>query len=350
MPNILDLRVTADNVLEYWEADTNRAPYVGEIFFPNEKQVGLKIEILKGKQGLPVALVPANFNTNVLYRDRIGVTELSAKLPFFKEAYKVDEELRQHILTARDEYANSYLPRIFDDTNDLLDGAAVSVERMRMQVLSQGTISIQANGVDKQYDYGFESSTQFKTETTLWSNEAAKPFKSFMENVKAYKNLSTNKTHVAPKYALMNTAVFNKLAQDSDVLGYFAKLATPIAYPTDEEIKAYIEARAGLTIIINDKSYLNYRDFNGTPVPFYPQDRFTLLSKLDLGKTVYGTTPEEVDLMNGTSSAATVAVTAQGVAITTWKEVDPVNVNVKVSEVVAPSCPNIEDLFIVKVL
>ena len=60
-----------------------------------------------------------------------------------------------------------------------------------MQILSQGTISIQANGVDKQYDYGFVSGTQFKTETTLWNASGAKPFKSFMDNVKAFKNLKT---------------------------------------------------------------------------------------------------------------------------------------------------------------
>ena len=343
--NILDLRVNAKNVRLYFEENTNRPPYLGEAFFPVRKQVGLKIDLLKGKQGLPVALVPANFNTNVLYRDRLGVTELSAKLPFFKEAYKVDEELRQQILTAKEQYAPEFLSKVFDDTNELLDGADVSVERMRMQILSQGTISIQANGVDKQYDYGFVSGTQFKTETTLWNASGAKPFKSFMDNVKAFKNLNKK----SPKYAIMNTDVFNALAQDPDVLGYFAKLALPIAYPTDDEIKAYIESRAGLQILINDKSYLSYRDFNGTPVPFYPQDRYTLLSRNDLGETIYGTTPEEVDLKNGTSSASSVEITAKGVAITTWKEVDPVNVNVKVSEIVAPSCPNIEDLFIVKV-
>ena len=38
------------------------------------------------------------------------------------------------------------------------------------------------------------------------------------------------------------------------------------------------------------------------------------------------------------------------VTITTWRETDPVNVNVKVSEVVAPSCPAIDQIYIVKVL
>lgn len=344
MANVLELRVTAKNVREYWEADTNRAPYLGEVFFKTRTQKGLKFSFLKGKQGLPVALVPANWNTDVLYRDRIGVTELSGKLPFFKEAYAVDEELRQDILTAKEEYAGQLFSQVFDDTNDLLDGANVAVERMRMQLLSQGTILIQANGVDKAYDYGFNSSTQSVTESTLWSASGATPFASVVARKKAYKKLTKKEA----KYAVFGVDAYEKLANDSAVIDYFAKLPVPNLAPTDDEIKRYLEARLGLTIFVNDKEYLKARDFNGTPTPFYPVDKYTLLSTLDLGETIYGTTPESIDLTSG--GALSVEVMPNNVTITTWRETDPVNVNVKVSEVVAPSCPAIDQIYIVKVL
>ena len=83
--NIYEL-VKADNLKVMWEEDKNRAPYIGEAFFPNTRQKGLKFSFIKGKQGTPVALVSANWNTNVLYRDRIGVETLTGSLPFFKEA------------------------------------------------------------------------------------------------------------------------------------------------------------------------------------------------------------------------------------------------------------------------
>lgn len=344
MANILEARVTAKNVREYWEADTNRSPYLGEVFFPSRTQKGLKFSYLKGKQGLPVALVSANWNTDVLYRDRGGIMELSSKLPYFKEAYAIDEELRQEILTAKEEYAVQLFSQVFDDTNALLDGADVAVERMRMQLLSQGTIAVQENGVDKAYDYGFETSKQLVTETTLWSASGATPFASVVARKKAYKKITKKEA----KYAVFGSEAFEKLASDSSVLDYFAKLPIPNLAPTDDEIKTYLERRLGLTIFVNDKEYLKARDFNGTPIPFYPSDRYTLLASLDLGETIYGTTPEAIDLTSG--GALSVEVMANNVTITTWKEVDPVNVNVKVSEVVAPSCPAIDQIYIVKVL
>ena len=344
MANILELRVNAQNVREYYEADTNRAPYLGEVFFPTKTQKGLKFSFLKGKQGTPVALVPANFNTDVLYRDRIGVTELSGKLPFFKEAYAIDEELRQEILTAKEEYTAQLFNEVFNDTNALLAGADVSVERMRMQLLSQGTILVQANGVDKAYDYGFDSSKQLVTESALWSASGATPFASVLARKKAYKKLTKKEA----KYAVFGAGAYEKLAEDKDVIKYFASLQVPNLAPTDVEIKAYLEARLGLTIFVNDKEYLKARDFNGTPVPFYPEDRYTLFASLDLGETIYGTTPEAIDLTSG--GALSVEVMPNNVTITTWREVDPVNVNVKVSEVVAPSCPAIDQIYIVKVL
>ena len=345
--NIFEAKINASNIRAIWEANDNRPPFLGELFFPVTTQTGLELNLLKGKNGAPVALVASNWDTNVLYRDRIGFEGLQYELPFFKEAYKVSEKLRQQILTAQEQYRLPFFNQVLDDITDLLLGAEVSVERMRMQLLSTGTISIVENGVDKQYDYGFDFEKQLKTETTLWSASGAKPFQSFMAQLKAYKKA----TKKAPAYVIMNTDVFDKLVNDADVLDYFAKLPTPVAYPNDYEVQSYIEKRAKVRIFVNDAVYVKARDNTKTEVPFYPQDRYTIVSTADLGETVYGTTPEEIDLLGGGNSGAlSCEVLANGVTITTWKLVDPVNVNTKVSEVVAPSCPAIEYIYIVKVL
>lgn len=347
MPNIFESKITAKNIRLIWEADENRGEYLGQAFFPNTRQLGLELNLIKGKQGLPVALVSANWDTDVLYRDRIGFKSLQAELPFFKEAYKISEKLRQQILTTTENYQTPLFNQVFDDVNELLDGADVTAERMRMQLLGLGTISIQENGVDKQYDYGFNSSTQFVTESTLWSASGAHPFKSLVARTKAYKTLTKKKA----KYAVFGADAFNTLLQDSDIISYFASLQVPNLAPTDEEIKQYIERRTELTIVVADAQYVKARDFaTRTATYYYPADRYTLLSTLDLGETVYGTTPEEADLLSGDSNILSGEVLANGVAITTWKETDPVSVSVKVSEVVAPSCPAIDQIYIVKVL
>lgn len=349
MANIFEARINAKNIRVIWEQvlEKDRTPYLGEVFFPAVKQVGLELNLIKGKQGLPVALVSANWDTDVLYRDRIGFNALQAELPFFKEAYKMSEKLRQQILTMQENYTMPLFNEIFNDVVELLRGAEATVERMRMQILGTGTISIQENGVDKQYDYGFVSNSQFKTEQTLWSASGAKPFASLVAQMKNYKNL----TKKPAKYAVFGADAYEKLLNDPDIISHFASLAVPIPNPTEDEIKGYIEARTGLRIILADAQYVKARDKNLVPTYFYPADRYTLLSTIDLGETIYGTTPEEADLLSGAnSSVLSGEVLANGVAVTTWKEVDPVCVAVKVSEVVAPSCPAIDQVYIVKVL
>lgn len=347
MANIFEAKITAKNVKVIWEADAeNRAPYLGEAFFPNTRQLGLEINLLKGKQGLPVALVSANWDTDVLYRDRIGFKALQAELPFFKEAYKMSEKLRQQIINTKENYTPVLFNQVFDDVTDLLDGAEVTAERMRMQILGTGTISIQENGVDKQYDYGFVTANQFKTEQTLWSASGATPFKSLVKQIKNYKTLTKKKATIA----IFGYDAYQALISDNDIISYFESLPVPTLAPTDEEIHAYIERRTGLRILVADAQYVKARDNTKTATYFYPTDRYTLLSTADLGETVYGTTPEEADLLTGDSNILNGEVLENGVAITTWKEADPVCVSVKVSEVVAPSCPNIDLVYIVKVL
>ena len=345
MANIFESKINAKNIKTIWETKEPTL-YVGEAFFPNTKQVGLDINLIKGKDDAPVALVSANWDTDVLYRDRIGFEELSAEMPYFKEAYKVSEKLRQQILQTKDGYAEPLFNQVFKDVTNLVEGADVTAERLRMLLLGTGTISIQENGVDKQYDYGFNASTQLKTEGTLWSASGAKPFGSFVAQLKNYKKLTGKNA----KYVIMNTDVFDKLANDPEVLAYFKALQTPNLYPNDDDIRAYVEQKTKVRIIVADGEYIKARDKSKTRVPFYPQDRYTIVATEDLGETVHGTTPEEADLLGDSSNALSCEILGNGVAVTTWKEVDPVGVNTKVSEVVLPSCPEIENIYIVKVL
>lgn len=87
--NLFKELMTAEKFKVYYEADTNRPPYIGEMFFPKRKQLGLDFKMVKGKQGLPVALVASGFDADVLYRDRISLTLINGELPFSKKHTKL---------------------------------------------------------------------------------------------------------------------------------------------------------------------------------------------------------------------------------------------------------------------
>ena len=217
-------RITADEIIVSWEA--NPVSFQFESMFPYKRIKGLKFSFIKGAHGTPVALVSAGFNTNVLYRDRIGFEELTGSMPFFKEAYNIDEETRQELNSVKEEYTDILLSRIFDDTDNLLTSAEVTAERMRAQLVGTGTISIVENGVDKQYDYGFDTSKQYKdlTSTGYWSVKDVKPLASLQEQIDAY----YDKNNVYPTEMILSQKVFNLLRKDSEVLSYFKSLSNPL--------------------------------------------------------------------------------------------------------------------------
>lgn len=347
MLNIFN-EVTSKRIVAYYESDENRQPLMLEAFFPRVSQKGLTFSMLKGKQGLPVALVASALDANVLWRDYEGFAISEGKLPFFKEGYKIQAELLYEIQRLEDTYGKAVIARHFDRLTELLDGAEVSAERLRGQLLSQGTFNIKENGVDKVYDYGFDSSKQFKTESTLWSADGATPLKSFLARLEDYETLNGEKAGIA----LMTSEVFDKLRNDPVIADVFSSLAVPNPAPTKDEVKAYIENKGNISIVIYDKQYKKARDFKGVGVKYLATDRYTLLPNRALGQTIYGETPEQLALSQKRPSSNLLdgVVTSGYVTVTTWEIHDPVNIETKVSEVVAPSCPEIDKLYIVKVL
>lgn len=341
--------VTAKRVVAYYESDENRKALTLEAFFPRVKQEGLTFSYLKGKQGAPVALVASALDANVLWRPFEGFNSVEGSLPFFKEGIQIQEHLLYEIQKLEDTYGKAVIARHFDRLTDLLDGADVSAEALRGQLLSQGTFSIKENGVDKLYDYGFNTDNQFKTEAKLWSATDAKPYQSFVARVEEYETLNGEK----PGIAIMTSEVFAKLAKDPDILKVFASLSVPNPAPSRDKVRQYIENELQISIVVYDGKYKKARNFGGADVKYLATDRYTLLPNTQLGETIYGETPEELALKQGKRPGSNLldgVVTSGYVTVTTWEIFDPVNIETKVSEVVAPSCPLIDKIFIVKVM
>lgn len=344
-------------IAAYWtnvNANMNDA-YIGQQFFPVAKQTGLDLAWIKGKNNLPIALQPSAFDTKASLRDRIGVSELSTEMPFFREAMRIGEKDRQNIetlLAKGEQFAEPTIQRIFDDINNLIEGGRVQAERMRMSLLYSGTINITATaatGRDAAYEYNYDADGSFATNniTTLasnakWSSENAAtmdPVQDLLDAKQAMAEKGITVTRV-----LMNSATFkNMLAAEK-----IAKAINPVGYANafigQAQRKAFLEQETGLTFITYDKMYKNEQ---GEDVKFYPDGYVTLLPSYALGNTWYGTTPEEFDLMSGTE--ASVSVVDTGIAVTTLKETHPVNVQTIVSEIVLPSFERMDDIHIIKV-
>lgn len=347
MANFIDY-INARAIVAYFtEAGSNRVPYLGETLFPARKKNGLDLSWIKSHQGLPVSLAASDFDAKTVIRSRGDFEVTATKMPFFREGMSIREEDRQELLRAMelgDAYLNAVLERIYNDAANLIEGAAVVNERMRMQLLSTGAINIQdSKGHKVKYDYHFKASHKTTlTSTNKWDDDDA-PVNSQIET---WLSTIEEDTGERPTRAIMTTATLNLLKQNKEVLAELKPLLATQAAPirTDAVLNWFKES-FGLSVALYNKKYLNA--VGGVSAKFFPDNVFTLLPAGALGNTWFGTTPEEADLLGGVN--ANVQIVNTGVAVTTYKTVDPVNVNTKVSEIALPSLEAGDKIFIATV-
>lgn len=339
MKTIYDL-VTSEAVVSYWETLINQQPpYLGEELFPSQQKLGLSIKWIKGSRGLPIVLLPSAYDAKAKKRDRIWFDKMSAEMPYFKESTSVDEEQRQQLNmvleTGNQAYIDSVMNNVFDDETRLLSGARAQRERMRMQALTTGAISITANGQDYDYDYGIPEAHKGNA-TVPWSN----PDASIYDDIKAGLDKIEDDTGVRPTRATCSSKTWGYFLKNKELRA--ALNGNDSNAPVREsKIKAYIQEELDLEIVKYTKKY---KDEAGVDHQFIDDDVFVMFPSGTLGTSWFGTTPEQSDLMTG--NAANVTITDTGVAVTTTKETDPVNVDTKVSMIFLPSFEAADQIYI----
>lgn len=344
--SIFDL-IKAPELTSYWEEHIqDQPPYLGEELFPADKKLGLRLDWIKGAKGLPVVLKPSAFDVGAVPRPRIGFDKLSAMMPFFKESTYIDEELRQELNmvmeTRNQAYIDAVTRRVFDDEMRLLDGARARREQMRMMALTTGAIAVSANGQAYSYDYGIPD-THKDTVTTSWSNYTESDP---IEDLRLAMDQIEDDTGIRPTRGVCTRKTWNYLRNNQKIIKSLFVLSNgQVGAISDERLTQYIDDELGLELVIYGKRYKNDA---GEVTQFVPDDMVSLFPTGNLGNTWFGTTPEESDLMTGT--ADNVAITDVGVAVTTMKKSDPVNVETKVTMICLPSFEAADSVFLLDVI
>lgn len=338
---IFDLVLSAE-LVAYWETlMQDEAPYIGEELFPADKKRGLNLQWIKGSQGLPVVLKNSAFDVAAIPRARIGFDKLSANMPYFKESTYIDEELRQELNmvleTGNQAYIDSVMNRIFDDETRLLRGAAAAREMMRMMALTTGVVAMQSNGQVFSFDYGIPAGHK-TTVTTSWSDLTnSDP----MEDIRAAKEQILDDTGAVVTRAICDGKTWRNLRNNEKIKKDIFVLTNGAGAVSDQRLRTYLLDELGIEVVVNDKRYV---DNTGATVKYVPEDVFVMFPDGPLGKTWFGTTPAESDLMSG--SAANVSITDTGVAVTTVKKEDPVQVETIVSMICLPSFEQADQVYI----
>ena len=337
--------ITAENVSGYWNGSQEKVDTtLGDKLFPARKQLGIKLAFVKGGSGKAVALKPAAFDTKVPLRERMNLSVTEEQMPFFKEGLVVKEEDRQQLnmiaATGNQALIDSVITGIFDDQTHLFNGALARLEAMRMQVLATGKISFQDNGVAQEFDYGVKDSMK-STVKKAWTDAVATPLADIEAAIEAMINQGKK-----AEILIMTQKTFSLIKKADSTIKIVKPLAPKGASVTNTELTDYLLDAHGVKVEIKNDTFT---DVDGTIKNFYPEGYVSFIPNATLGNTVFGTTPEESDLLGGNISGVDVSIVNKGIAITTQKLSDPVNVQTKVSMIALPSFERLDDVYMLDI-
>lgn len=337
------------------EVESNRIQFVGEAFFPNRKKMGIDLKWIRTHKGLGIALKPSNFDALSTIRTRPGIAMTKEEMPLFRESMQVREHDMIEVMRiqdASDPYADAVLQDIYDDTNNLIDGADIAVERMRMQLLSgnNGMPGITIGTTDNMihyYNYDEDGSWKAKhyielTGNDTWNNPTtSKPLNDVAKVIKYLKSIGVN-----PAFMLSTSATFDYLVESDQIKNSLISLTgTPINFMDTDTAEDVFRRKTKLDLITYDKMFI---DYDGKEKNFYPDDFVTIIGSGQLGNTWYGTTPEERTLIS--DPKVDVTVLDRGVAIAVKTEYGPpVQVSTTASQIVLPSFEGMDSICVIKV-
>lgn len=339
MATMYDL-ITANEVAAYWtEKNVNRQPLLGETLFPVVREIGTNLSWIKGAKNQPVGLKLSSYDAKAIRRDMQGIEEVKTKMPFFKESVYIDEDLRvqlnNFIAANNPTLVDSILSRIFDQPASLIDASDITLERMRMQLITSGVITLSSNGQSYTYNYGLGNDQKINASAnwSIASTDIIGDIEKVIEDAKAQGVVITR--------AIFNSSVGKTFKTNNALKNAIYVFANGTVNVTTDRAISYLESELGISMLQYDNVYV---DEQGTAHKYIPDNTIVFLPDGNLGETHKGVTPEESDLTNGLS--AKVAVVNNGVAVTTSEIVDPVNVETKVSMVALPSFEMADQIYI----
>jgi len=152
MANIAEL-FSQRNVLDY--VNNRQAPaLLGETLFPARKVQGLEFDILKAGTRIPTIASVHAFDTEAEIASRVA-SRSAQELAFIKRKIQLKEKDLIALRNPRTAEEQAFLENeVYNDVFSMVSSVNARVEKMRMEVLANGTVTLDENGLDLVVDYG----------------------------------------------------------------------------------------------------------------------------------------------------------------------------------------------------
>lgn len=329
------------------------APFIGSRWLPDRTVFDLEVEYIKAAQDRPVMAEIMGWDSEAPISPRPGLGEtVRHELPPIKRKSRISEKEIIRFLSPRAGTPDrqTAIDAVYADTARLVRGVQARVEWMRMQALSEDTLSYAEGGVEFAFDYGITSDFQFNVGTgsglsTWWSDTAnSTPITDLQLMLQTYNEVHgfdwttlVLSKQIIP-YLLQNaeakdmvfgSAAFGRQLTPSELSGLFSTLGLPQLVTYDAVVYQENE----------DGTITQHRPLDPKKGVLLPEGAVTI------GNTLWGPTAESRALI-GTN----LATVAPGIYPIAYGKEDPPSEWVKVAAVAFPSMPGADHIGQVQIL
>ncbi|WP_027702290.1 major capsid protein [Metaclostridioides mangenotii] len=315
-------------------------PYFGENLFPSRKIQDVRYDVILGSGGLPVTASVHALDSETQLASREAISKGAGELAYIKRQIKLTEEdlLKLNAPRNKTEF-DSIIANIYNDAEKMRESLEVRAEAMRFEVLSTGKLKIEENGVKVTVDYMVPTGNKKNFD---WSLPTSKP----LIDLEELADTVEEKSGVRPIRMLTSRKVMKTICASESIkkaihgvdsekivtLGDLNDLLIRSELPTIETYEAKYR-------IEKAKGYETKR--------YFPADCISMFGGETLGETLYGITPEEIELIgNGNMDTASMV---GNVFVGSYSLPDPVAKFTKASATVIPTLPRGEELGIATV-
>lgn len=309
---------------------------LGEELFPEVKRESLEFDMIAEGSRTPVIASVHGFDTEAEIGSR-EAQEMTLELALIKRKMQMKEKDILALQYPRNEAEKKYLTkRVYNDFDALNLGIRARIELMRMELLANGTVSLNENGLSAVIDYGVPET--HKVANVDWDKVDSDP----IEDILTWYNLMETK----PKRVLTSNTILMKLLKHPKITArLFGNNTTRIA--TAGELNIYLQSLKLPSIYTYDEGYRKQKGRTYETHRYFPENAFVMMPDNELGETIYGPTPEEIVLTSESDVTAEQIGKILDVIYTETK--DPVGTWKKGVATALPSCPYADELFQAKI-
>lgn len=343
MPDIALLKEFTEKYTVSYARERTQESMVGPGMFPEVERNELSFEYWKSQHRYPILANVQTFNAEAQIATREGGTKIEGQIPPIKRKVNLNE---RSLLALRREGAGDVdlvRDELYADMDNMIDSVQGRIEKMRMDAIAYGAITLAENNMQLSVDYGVPATSQETlTGDALWSDTAnATPIDDIMRWVQDV----IDECGVRPTRVLTSDTVMTWLQKNvnvreliyGDAGGSRAVSKTQV----NELMSAFGLPQIGL---YNRQARIQAEDGTLTTIRFFPETRFVLLPPNDLGETLFGPTAEAL-LSNEVNSRE-----VGGMYCKVYEEDEPPMVWTKAAATSIPTFPAAEEVFIATVL